>query len=97
MGANEVKQYTFRKKHFVLSRLEQPKQDKNLFKQYDEPKEPTKEGHLSYVFFPESLFASVSKVNRGHPSLVSLLYTPCSGVIFQIYTARINHVHCKKG
>jgi hypothetical protein len=46
--------------------------------------ESTTEGPLSYVL-PESPFASVSKVNRGHPSLVSLLYTPCSAVIFQIY------------
>jgi hypothetical protein len=40
----------------------------------DEPNEPTKEGPLSYVF-QESPFASVSTVNRGHTSLVALVYT----------------------
>ncbi len=36
---------------------------------HDEPNEPTKEGHLSYVL-PESPSASVSTVSRGHLSLV---------------------------
>jgi hypothetical protein len=38
--------------------------------QHDKPNEPTKEGHLSFVFF-EFPFTSVSTVSRGHPSLVS--------------------------
>jgi hypothetical protein len=38
----------------------------------EEPMEPTKEGPLSYVL-PESPFASVSTVSRGHPYLVFLV------------------------
>ncbi len=59
------------KKYFVLGKLEQLRQDKNPFYLLDKPKEPTKEGLLSFVLF-ESPFTSVSTVSRSHPSLVSL-------------------------
>ncbi len=55
-----------KKKYFVLGRLEQPRQDKNLLYWNDEPNEPIKEGPLSFVLF-ESPFASVSTVRRVHP------------------------------
>ncbi len=61
------------KKYFVLGQLEKPRQDnKLLYRLYDEPSEPTKEGTLSFVLlvFP---FVSVSRVSRGHPSLFSLV------------------------
>jgi hypothetical protein len=58
--------------YVLLGWLEQPRQDKNLFYQHNEPNEPTSEGHLSYVLL-ESQFSSVSTVNRGHPSLVSMI------------------------
>jgi hypothetical protein len=38
--------------------------------QNDKLKEPTKEGRLSFVLF-ESPFASVSKVSRGHSSILT--------------------------
>jgi hypothetical protein len=60
-----------RKKYFVLVRLQQLRQNKNLLYCHDKPNKPTKEEPLSFVFF-ESLFTSVSTVGRGHPSLVSL-------------------------
>jgi hypothetical protein len=60
-----------RNKYFVLGRVEQPRQNKNLFYRHDKLKEPIKEGPLSYVLF-ESPFISVSKVSRGHHSLVSV-------------------------
>jgi hypothetical protein len=57
------------KKYFVLGRLEQPRQNKNLLYLHYEPNEPTKEEPLSYVLL-ESPFASDSAVSsRGHPSL----------------------------
>ncbi len=63
-----------KKIYFVMSRLEQPRQNKKLLYQLEEPKEPTKEGPQSYVLVPlESPFASVSTVSRDHPSLVSLV------------------------
>jgi hypothetical protein len=40
----------------------------------NEPNEPAKEGPLSFALF-ESPFTSISTVNRGHPSLVSLVET----------------------
>ncbi len=46
--------------------------------QHDTPNEATKEGPLSFALF-ESPFTSVSKVRRGHPSLVSLSWA-------QLYT-----------
>jgi hypothetical protein len=61
-----------RKKIFVVGRLEQQRQDKNLIYQHDKPNEPTKEGPLPFVLF-EPPFTSVSTVSRGHHSLVSLL------------------------
>jgi hypothetical protein len=39
---------------------------------HEKPEESTEEGPLSYVL-KESPFTSVSTVNRGHPSLVSLV------------------------
>ncbi len=75
------------KKYFVLGRLEQPRQNKNLLYRRDKPHEPTKEGPLSFVLF-ESLFTSVSTVSSGHRSLVSLyrylsfLDTSTSVVVF---------------
>ncbi len=45
----------------------------------------------------ESPFASVSKVNRGHPSLVSLLhslqYTPYFADIFKIYVVNSSNIN----
>jgi hypothetical protein len=77
-----VKQCTVRKKYFVLGRLEQPRQNKNLLCWHNQPNEPTKKGLLSYVLV-ESPFASVSTVSRRHPSLVSLATTtiPQPGVL----------------
>ncbi len=46
---NEVKLCTVREKYFVLSRLEPPRQDKNILYKSNEP---TKEGPLSYVCTP---------------------------------------------
>jgi hypothetical protein len=40
-----------KKKYFVLGRLEQPKQNKNLSYRHDKPNRPTKEGPLSFVLF----------------------------------------------
>jgi hypothetical protein len=57
---------------FLLGRVEKPRQNKDLLYWHDKPNEPTKEGLLSCVLF-ESPFASISTVNRGHPSLVSLI------------------------
>ncbi len=55
---------------FVLSRLEQPRQDKNLLYQPSELNEPTKEDYLtsSHVLLG-SPFASVSTVSKGQPFL----------------------------
>ncbi len=50
---------------------EEPRIHKNILYWHGEPNEPTKKGPLSFVLF-ESPLASVSTVNRGHPSLVSL-------------------------
>ncbi len=62
-------------KKFVLGRLKQPRQAKNLLYQQDKPNElqPRKEGPLSFVLF-ESPFTSVSTVLRGHPSLIYLIF-----------------------
>ncbi len=56
----------------VLSRQEQPRQDKNLLCQHVEPNEPTKEGLPPFVLF-KSPFVWISTVNRarGDPSQVS--------------------------
>ena len=62
-----------KKKYFVLGRLKQPMRNKNIFYRHDTPNEPTKEVPLSIVLF-ESPFTSVSRVSRGHPSLVSLVF-----------------------
>ncbi len=60
-------------KYFVMSRIEQPKQNKNLLYRHDKPNEPTKEGlPFSFVLF-EFPFTSASTVNRGLPALVSLV------------------------
>ncbi len=69
---------------FVLGRLEQPRQNKILFYLQNKHMEPTKEGPLSHVLF-ESPFTSVSTVNRGRPSLVSL---PCTTERCDRVTAR---------
>jgi len=69
MGRKGLKRSTARKKYFILGRLKQPRQNKNLM-----PNEPTMEGPLSVVFL-ESQLTSVSTVSRGHPSLVSLAFT----------------------
>ncbi len=62
--------YGEEKKCFVLGRLKQPRQDKNLLYRHDEPKEPNKEGPLSFVLV-ESPFASVS---TGAPPRVTKRY-----------------------
>ncbi len=43
---------------YLLGRLEQPRQSKNLLHRHDKPNEPTKKGPLLYVLF-ESPFNSV--------------------------------------
>jgi hypothetical protein len=40
-----------RKKYFVLGRLEQPRQDKNLQCRHNKPNKPTKKGPLSFLLF----------------------------------------------
>jgi len=57
---------------FVLGRLAQPRQDKNLLYQHNKPNEPTKEGQEGQFVLSESPLISVSTISRGHPSLVSL-------------------------
>jgi hypothetical protein len=56
--------YGERKKYFVLDRLKQPRQNKNLLYWHDKPNDPTMEGPLSYVLF-ESPFTLVLTVSRG--------------------------------
>ncbi len=56
----------------LLGQPEQPSQ--NIVHRHDKPNEPTKDGPLLCVLF-ESQFTSVSKVSRGHPSLVTLAGT----------------------
>jgi hypothetical protein len=51
--------------YFVLGRLEQPRQGKNILNRHDSPNEPTKEGPFSFALFESP---SVSTVSRGHPS-----------------------------
>jgi hypothetical protein len=63
--------YSEKKNIFVLGRLEQPRQKKNLLHWHDKPIKPIKEEPLSFVHF-ESPFTSVSTITWGHPSLVSL-------------------------
>jgi hypothetical protein len=51
---------------------------KKLFYRHNKTNDPTKAGPLSFVLF-ESPFTSVSTVNMGHPTLVSLasaLFSP---------------------
>jgi hypothetical protein len=47
-----------KKKYFVLGQLKQPRQNKNLLYRHYKPKEPTKEGPLSFVHF-ESTFTTL--------------------------------------
>jgi hypothetical protein len=47
---------------------------KKLFYRHNTTNDPTKAGPLSFVLF-ESSFTSVSTVNMGHPTLVSLAIT----------------------
>jgi hypothetical protein len=61
---------------------------------HDKPKEPNKEGPLSYILF-ESPFISLSAVSRGYPSLVSLVITfapPTSTSSFDTYTMPKNDI-----
>jgi hypothetical protein len=58
MGTKVFELCSEEKKYFVLGRIEQPRQTKNLMYQHDKPNEPTKEGPLSFVFF-EFPFTSV--------------------------------------
>jgi hypothetical protein len=51
-----------------------PSQNKYLLYWHDKPKEPNKEGPLTFLLF-EPQFTSVSTVGRIHPSLVSLRFT----------------------
>jgi hypothetical protein len=60
------KVYGEEKKCFVLGRLEQPRQNKNILYRHDKPNEPTKEKPLSFVLF-EFSFTSVSTVRRATP------------------------------
>jgi hypothetical protein len=54
-----------------MGRLEQPRQDINLFYRHDKPNKQIKEGLLSFVLF-ESPFTSVSRVSRGHAPLSNI-------------------------
>jgi hypothetical protein len=63
-----------KKKYFVVGRIQQPRQNKNLLYRHDKPNEPNKEGPLTFVLF-ESPFTSVSTVRRSLPSLVSFSNT----------------------
>ncbi len=72
MNGNNVR---WGKKYFVLGRLEQPRQDKNLLYRHDKPNQTIEEKPLSFVLF-ESSFTSVSTVaGATHPALVSLFQT----------------------
>jgi hypothetical protein len=51
----EEKKNTVKKNYFVLNRLKQPWQAKNLLYRHDEPNNPTKEGLLSYVLLKSPL------------------------------------------
>ncbi|MFO0001806.1 MAG: hypothetical protein ACK559_11820, partial [bacterium] len=66
-GDKGIEIVSVREKYFVLGRLEQPRQNKNLLYRHDKPSEPTREGPLSCVLF-ESPFTSVSTDSGGHPS-----------------------------
>jgi hypothetical protein len=70
-GDKGIEIVSVREKYFVLGRLEQPRQNKNLLYWHDKRDEPTKKGPLSFVLF-ESPSTSVSTISRGHPSLDSL-------------------------
>jgi hypothetical protein len=70
-GAKRIKIVYGKEQNFVLGRLEQPMQNKNLFYWHNKTNEPSQEGPLSFSLF-DSPFTSVSTVSRGHPSLVSL-------------------------
>ncbi len=62
------------RKNFVEGQLEQARQNKSLLYRHDEPNDSAKEGSRSFIpVLIESPFASVSTVNRIHPSVVSLL------------------------
>ncbi len=65
------------KKYFVLSRLEQQRQNKNILHRHDRPNKPTKKEPISFVLF-ESQFTSVKfQQSPGATSLYSLcLPTP---------------------
>ncbi len=56
--------YGEEKKYFVLGRLEQPRENRNLLYRHDKPNEPTKEGFLSFVLF-ESPFTPVFQQPAG--------------------------------
>ncbi len=60
-----------RKKNIWTGPTRAAKAERNILFLHDKPKEPTKEGPLSFVLF-EFSFTSVSTVSRGHLSLVSL-------------------------
>jgi hypothetical protein len=63
------------KKFFALGRLGQPRQDKNLLYRHEEPNEPIKKGHLSFVLFWVPICLSFHS-QRGPPlSIVSLAKT----------------------
>jgi hypothetical protein len=82
MGTNDLKLCTGRKKNillFVLGRPEQPRQNKYLLYQHEEPIEPTKEGLLPFVYIsfnsqqgppppPPLVFLSPTFQNGGLPS-----------------------------
>jgi len=63
---NRGMEIVYGEKNFVLGRLEQPGQNKNILYRHDKPNEPTKEGTISFVLF-DSPFTSVSTVSRGTP------------------------------
>jgi hypothetical protein len=64
-----------KKKYFLPGRLEQPRQDKNLLYQHEEPNEPTKDPFHLYSSSPHSAQFQLSAGPLATPFLVSLLKT----------------------
>jgi hypothetical protein len=62
MGTKKLKVFGEGKKYFVLGRLEQLKQNKNLLYRHDKPNKPTKKGPPSFVLFASSFTATLTPV-----------------------------------
>ncbi len=66
-------EYEWQKLYFGLGRLEKPRQDKILLYRKNNPSDPTKEGHLSYV---PSLHLPQFEPSAGATPLLSLWFCP---------------------